>query len=160
VTQQSHFKKFILALVGAIGGSMLALPTLAEVPNQRTPDVYQDHTSPADPNSPLYQQSSDSNSSTQNNSDSSDRSTPDSSNSSTPKSPDVYRDHTSPADPNSPAYQRSQDNNNAVPYNGNGLTAPNDDSKSPDRNNPGINQSPSNRLTPHNLNQNSDDSGR
>lgn len=148
MTQQNHSQKFILALVGAIGGSMIALPTLAQVPNQRTPDIYSDHTSPANPNSPLYQQSSDSNGSMQNNSDSSNM-----------RTPDVYRDHTSPADPNSPAYQRSQDSNNAVPYNGNGLTAPNDDSKSPDSNNPGVNQSPSNRLTPHNLNQNSDDSG-
>lgn len=37
-------------------------------------------------------------------------------------------------------------------YNGNGQLSPNDNSQSPDSNNPGLNQSPDNRLTPTNSN--------
>lgn len=44
--------------------------------------------------------------------------------------------------------QQPQNSNGMVRYNGNGLLYPNDPSLSPDSNNPGLNQSPANRLTP------------
>lgn len=44
-------------------------------------------------------------------------------------------------------------NNPSMPYNGNGELRPNNDRQSPDRNNPGVNQSPENRLTPSNSNR-------
>jgi hypothetical protein len=60
MAQQNKRNKIILGLVGAIGGSMLiGLPALAQVTNPRSPEVYSDKTSPLDPNSPLYQRSSD-----------------------------------------------------------------------------------------------------
>jgi hypothetical protein len=53
----------------------------------------------------------------------------------------------------------AQNSNPNQPYNGNGQLSPNNDRQSPDTNNPGINQSPSNRLTPTNPNSSGDSSG-
>lgn len=49
----------------------------------------------------------------------------------------------------------AQTSNQNPPLNGNGLEKqPNNPNISPDSNNPGVNQSPANRLTPSNINQN------
>lgn len=54
----------------------------------------------------------------------------------------------------------AQQSNPNVPYNGNGELQPNNDRQSPDRNNPGINQSPENRLTPSNTNRLNNQGGK
>lgn len=141
MTQQNQRHKIIMGLVGAIGGSILiGLPVLAQV-TPRSPEIYQDHTSPADPNSPIYQRSSDS-------------STQDNSNYRNMRTPDINSDRMNSDNSNAPMYQQSQNTNDPTRYNGNGEVAPNDLNRSPDTNNPGLNQSPANRLSPANTNQN------
>jgi hypothetical protein len=54
----------------------------------------------------------------------------------------------------------AQTSNQNAPLNGNGELRPNNDRVSPDSNNPGVNQSPEQRLTPSNINQNSSGSSR